>query len=214
MIEPGDRLQQARASAGFQTATDAAHAHGWTPSTYLGHENGSRGISPAKAAEYAQAFKVSAEWLLFGTASDQKPPAAHTHALMVDVFDVRASAGNGSVVETEEVVERLSFPPDYLKRITKTSPRHLAIIGVKGDSMEPTLRDDDIVMLDRTKTSLDFDGLFVVRFGDALHVKRITRAARGHIRVISDNATIYPVIELPREEVDVVGKVIWTGKKV
>lgn len=135
-------------------------------------------------------------------------------ATMIDVYDVHASAGNGAIVEAEEVIDRLSFPVDYLRRVTKTAPKHLAIIGVKGDSMEPTLRDDDVVMLDATKCSLDYDGLFVLRWGDALHVKRIGRARSDSVRIISDNASIYPPVEIPREEIHVVGKVIWIGKKV
>ncbi len=133
---------------------------------------------------------------------------------MIDVFDVAASAGHGAVVEGETVIERLSFPLDYLTRITKTHPRHLKIIGVQGDSMEPTVKHDDVVMLDTTKTSLDYDGLFVLRWGDALHVKRVGRASNGSVRIISDNKDIYPPIEMPRTDITVVGKVIWIGKKV
>lgn len=132
---------------------------------------------------------------------------------MIDLHDVRASAGFGALIDAEEVVDRLSFPLGYLGRLTKTHPRHLAIIGVQGESMEPTIRDDDVVMLDTTKTNLDYDGLFVLRFGDALHVKRVSRASADTVLVISDNAA-YPPRELPRSDIHVIGKVIWMGKKM
>lgn len=138
----------------------------------------------------------------------------HSEPSLIDVYDVHASAGHGAVVAAEEIIERLAFPRDYLGRITKTGPANLAIIGVKGDSMEPTLKDDDVVMLDLTKTNLDYDGLFVLRWGDALHVKRIGRGTNGSVKIISDNSTIYPPIDIDREEVTVVGKVIWKGQKV
>jgi hypothetical protein len=35
-------------------------------STYLGHENGSRGISAKKAEVYARKYKVREQWLLYG----------------------------------------------------------------------------------------------------------------------------------------------------
>lgn len=79
--------------------------------------------------------------------------------------------------------------------------------------MHPTLHDDDVVMLDLSKTSLDYDGLFVLRFGDALHVKRVGRAPGGAVRIISDSEA-FPDLDLPRQEVEAVGKVIWIGKKV
>lgn len=132
---------------------------------------------------------------------------------MIDVIDVQASAGPGSIVETEDVVGRLSFPSGYLERITRSNPKHLRIIGVKGDSMDPTIRDDDVVMLDTSKTNLDYDGLFVLRFGDALHIKRVGRAPGNAVRIISDNKD-FEAQDFPRGDVTVVGKVVWIGKKV
>lgn len=59
------RLRQARERTGL-TATEAASRFGWTPSTYYGHENGSRGIPRSKIVEYAHAFRVAPGWLLTG----------------------------------------------------------------------------------------------------------------------------------------------------
>lgn len=134
---------------------------------------------------------------------------------LVSIYDVQASAGHGSIVESEQVIDRLAFPPGYLKRITSASEADLAIIGVKGDSMLPTLKDDDVVMLDTAKTSLGFDGLFVLRLDGALHVKRISRSSEpGLISIISDNKSEYPTVSRKIEDIEVIGKVIWMGKKV
>lgn len=216
-MTPSERLKLARRQAGWETAAEAALTFGWTPTTYFGHENGSRNFSAAKAAIYAKAFKVSPEWLLFG-----KPmPADILAALskpddneLVPVFSVTASAGYGALVDGEEIVDRLAFPAGYLRRITSANPRDLAIIGVKGKSMEPTLSDDDLVMVDTSKRDLSFDGLFVLRDGGAsLLVKRIGRGRRrGTVMLISDNPTFHPV-EREIEEIEVVGKVVWKGVK-
>lgn len=133
---------------------------------------------------------------------------------MVDIYNVEASAGYGALVGHEMVVDRLSFPPGYLSKITRSNPKNLAIIGVKGKSMEPTLSDDDIVMVDLSKTDLSYDGLFVVRDGgDSLLVKRISRGSRrGTVMLVSDNPQ-YPNQERSFEDVEVVGKVIWKGVK-
>lgn len=167
----------------------------------------------------ARELDVSELWLIHGIGETEdalrraRAPSKPIEDNMIDVYDIRASAGHGAVIESEEVIERLSFPPGYLDRITRTHPRHLKIIGVKGDSMEPTLKDDDVVMLDTTKTSLDFDGLFVLRWGDALHVKRVGRAGNGSVSIISDNKAIYPPIQMARADIQVIGKVIWMGKR-
>lgn len=134
---------------------------------------------------------------------------------LVPIYNVMASAGHGSAIDDEEISSVLAFPEGYLRHITQTPAQHLAVIGVKGDSMAPTLNHDDIVMLDRSKRSLAYDGLFVLRYDEALHVKRVSRSPRpGHILVISDNRGDYPPFEVPLQDVQAVGKVIWYGRKV
>src|ERR1700760_1193989 len=62
---PHQRLRFAREQAGFARASDAARAMGVEEPTYLGHENGSRGLSRA-GPRYAKFFRVSLDWLLAG----------------------------------------------------------------------------------------------------------------------------------------------------
>jgi transcriptional regulator with XRE-family HTH domain len=67
MTDPAERLRIARLRAGFSTGKEAAEAMGFPVSTYLAHENGSRGYPASKAATYARKFKVPEVWLLYGT---------------------------------------------------------------------------------------------------------------------------------------------------
>lgn len=67
MTDPAERLRIARLRAGFETGKEAALAMGFPVSTYLAHENGSRGYPAGKAATYARKFKVPEVWLLYGT---------------------------------------------------------------------------------------------------------------------------------------------------
>lgn len=135
-------------------------------------------------------------------------------AALVPVYDVEASAGHGAIVDAEEHVSNLAFSTQYLREMTSAKGKQLAAIRVKGDSMAPTIQDDDMVVIDMTKTNLDFDGLFVLRIGEAFQIKRIGRGARrASVMVISDN-TLYPPVDTERAEIDVVGKVIWYGRKV
>ncbi len=133
---------------------------------------------------------------------------------LVAVYDVEASAGHGAVVDGEQVLCNMAFDAAFLRRMTDAKPADLAIIRVKGHSMEPTLLDDDHVLVDRTKNSLSFDGLFVIRFDDVLHIKRIGRSAqRGNVMVISDHPS-YRDLDMPKEDLDVIGRVLWVGRKV
>ena len=144
-------------------------------------------------------------------AKEPKP----TDATLIPVYDVAASAGSGSVVSQEEQVHSLAFPPAYLRKLTTSSPGNLSIISVKGDSMEPTLLDDDIVLLDNSKTHVGYDGLFVLRFNDTLHIKRVGLSPKkNHVQIISDNRDIYPAFDMELPDIEVVGKVLWYGRKV
>lgn len=132
----------------------------------------------------------------------------------VPVFDVEASAGHGALVHAEEQVDEMAFAAGFVRSITASDAASLAIIRVKGDSMEPTMLDGDKVLVDRSKTSLDFDGIYVLRYGQALHVKRVGRhRRRGWVTITSDNDQ-YREIEAEYSDVDIVGRVLWFGRKV
>lgn len=66
MATPSERLKTARLRAGHETAKGAAMAMGAIVSTYIQHENGSRGYPSSTAARYAKFFRVGPEWLLYG----------------------------------------------------------------------------------------------------------------------------------------------------
>ncbi|WP_262298410.1 LexA family transcriptional regulator [Microvirga sesbaniae] len=66
-MERHERLAWARATlSAYPSASEAARAMGMAVPTYAGHENGSRGITSDAARRYADFYKVSAEWLLYG----------------------------------------------------------------------------------------------------------------------------------------------------
>lgn len=143
----------------------------------------------------------------------ERAPPTPSNGNMIAVYDVQASAGYGAIVEYDAIAYSLAFPPGYLQRITKSNPKDLMIVSVKGDSMVPTLMDDDVVMIDRSKTSLNYDGMFVFRYGDALHVKRVSRSKAGKILATSDNRALYDPIEYDPDEITVIGRVIWYARK-
>lgn len=49
-----------------------------------------------------------------------------------------------------------------------------------------------------------------MRIGDTLHAKQVQASAPGRITLISANEAYAP-IELAREEVEVIGRVVWKG---
>lgn len=121
-----------------------------------------------------------------------------------------ASAGPGATGAQEIPYDAYRFSRRWLREMGLEGA-DLSAIRVEGDSMEPLLRSGDEIFVDQSKRS--GEGVFVVRIGDALHVKQIRVSAPGTVTLVSANDA-YPPLELPREEVEVIGRVVWKGGRV
>lgn len=122
-----------------------------------------------------------------------------------------ASAGPGSLDPSEQVVGVLRFSGDWLRSQGLRSG-DLSAIAVSGDSMEPTLRDGDEILVDRGARRLR-DGVHVVRLDDVLLVKRLETGRPGKVSLLSDNPA-YRVIECAADEVEIIGRVVWKGGRL
>lgn len=169
------------------------------------------GVTYSNLQNVADVLEVPAEWLAGEPATQVTSRNDHP---TIPVFDVSASAGQGITVnEYEPIAANLAFPENYLRHITSTHPRNLAIISVTGGSMMPTVAHDDIVMVDTTKKNTSFDGIFVVRVDDLLKVKRVQVDQKSAIVTLRSDNPLYPDETRPALDVEVIGRVVWMGTK-
>ncbi|SNT17168.1 S24 family peptidase [Sphingopyxis indica] len=135
--------------------------------------------------------------------------------ILVPKLAVGASAGAGASIDGEAVEGAVAFDPKWLRDLG-ADPRALSIIRVEGDSMAPTLNDGDDILVDGGDAAGRLrDGIYVLRMDDALMVKRVARApGAGRISVISDNPQYPSYPDLPMGSVQLVGRVVWTGRRV
>ncbi len=133
----------------------------------------------------------------------------------IPVYDVQASAGNGTYVDNERILYHLSFRKDWIKNICKAPITSLCVIRVCGDSMMPTLSHDDTVLVDMTQTRASSDGIYVIVYDDLLMVKRVrVDPVRNIATIISDNTIYSPIENISPEDIRIAGKVIWCGRRV
>ena len=123
-------------------------------------------------------------------------------------YEVLAAAGSGTEVLDESVKGYLGFNKTWLRE-QSLSPTNLAVIEVRGDSMDPTLHDGDSVLLDMRSLQLKDGGIYTLRREGELLVKRLRRQSNDWL-IVSDNLS-YPVERLD-ENVDVLGRVVWLGR--
>lgn len=140
-------------------------------------------------------------------------PAKRSRGDWVDVprLPLGASAGAGALAAEEAPIGAFRFSARWMRE-HGFDPAMLSTIRVEGDSMERTLSDGDEILVDRAPRALR-DGIHVVRTGDALLVKRIDISRPGVIALVSDNPA-YRTIELPPQEVQVIGRVVWKGGRL
>ncbi len=130
-------------------------------------------------------------------------------------LDVQASAGGGALGSRETSVDSIGFSPRMLRDLAGGDPGGLSLITVAGDSMEPTLSHGDDILVNRLDGAARVrDGIYVLRMGDALHVKRMaTGPDRRRVKIVSDNEAYptWPDVEL--RKLVIVGRVVWGGRR-
>lgn len=122
------------------------------------------------------------------------------------------SAGRGLTPDdTAEV--RLAFRKDWIER--KGDPANMSLVRVSGDSMEPTLKSGDIVLVDHNRNYIDPQGgIYAVSIDDGIIIKRVqVLYPSGRFKIISDNSRYEP-FDLESERLKVNGRVVWFGREI
>lgn len=137
--------------------------------------------------------------------------------ILIPQYDVRGAMGHGQVpADYNEAVRNLVVREEILreKGVTYTSPTALAMITGWGQSMEGTINDKDLVIVDRGINDFIGEGIYVVTWHQELYIKRIMRLDEDHYRLISDNQH-YENQTARIDDVTIHAKVllIWNAKK-
>ena len=161
----------------------------------------------------SSAANVDPEWLAFGRNKDQAEvePVGMEDYAFVPLYDAQCSAGAGSWNENSRVLTYLCFTR-YSLRKQGLTPEHLSAIRIDGDSMETELSSGDTVLIDHTRTAIEGEGIYVLRFDGHLYAKRLQRNFDG-VTIISANSDYAPV-NVPKDrlnELEVVGRAVWSA---
>lgn len=132
----------------------------------------------------------------------------------VPEYDVRISAGGGMAVAEEQVRSRWPFTEEYLTSELRLSNSSLAVLEVRGDSMEPTLSTGDRILVDMGDKQVSQPGIFVVYDGDGTVVKRVEKIPGKPVLVLISDNPLHGKYEIDAEEVRVVGRVVWRAGRI
>lgn len=129
-------------------------------------------------------------------------------------FDIRFAAGSGTLETSDARTGFHIFRHEWLRKITNAPSEMLVVVMVDGDSMRQTLHHGDHVLVDRTVTSIGRDGIYILRSGDELQVKRVQLQPDNLLTIKSDNPDYEIFRNVAVEDVEILGRVIWLGRPV
>ena len=186
-----------------------------------------RGLKPMRferVVRSAQALNVSMDYLA-GLTDDPTPTARLVqatkreeaprviefpggHGRAIAVRELQAAAGGGALDLDETVTGYVYFRASWLRK-HGLNPDRCSVIGVVGESMEPTLRDGSAILLDQDRRRRRVGSIFVVRSPDGLIVKRAARDDRGAWILASDHPG-WDSVPWP-DDAEIVGHAAWSA---
>lgn len=232
----GMKIRRMRQEAGLSQA-EFARRMGFADHTPISKiENGKLSLSADQLAKAALVlgrdiaeFAVDAERR---SALVHPPlnPSTPTTTSRIPEVDVRGGMGGGGLMALEvnhvdewgnsiaadNVRATWELPNDYLRHELRVAPSKAYLIEVRGDSMSPTLETGDRVMIDTADTVPAPGGVFALFDGLGVVVKRLEHVPMSDppiIKIISDNPH-HGVYERTLEEIRIIGRAIWFGRRM
>ena len=146
-------------------------------------------LNPKFLFEIAEALNVSVEWLKTGEGSSENlsddPSGDH---IRFERLDVIAALGDGYINnETAEVVDFVHVDKAWAREKLGGNLSRIQVITARGDSMQGTIEDGDVLFVDTSVRSFEGEGIYLLSFADGLKAKRLQASVSGGLLVISDN---------------------------
>jgi len=158
-----------------------------------------------KLIEYALRQKININWLLYDQIPESLEEETQRYINIRYFQNMRGSAGGGGFSEHEEEAVFIKIPSELFDGLG-TKNEHIKAIQSIGDSMEPLIRENDIILINTQETQLAENKIFLISTNDGLFIKKIAFNDEG-IRLISENKR-YNDIHIYDENIEILGEVI------
>lgn len=190
-------------------AADLGRALDIKKSAVSNYWNGARDWPTDRLIPLADLLGVNARWLLTGEGSGEADNAATpTGSVMVQEIDLAYGMGSTYLDVAAVEPKAIPFPRAWLRTFTSADPEHLFFARGDGDSMMPTILDQDIVLIDRSQITINRqDRIWAVAYGELGMIKRVRAMPDGSYQLLSDNPNVEPATAVDGE-MSVIGRVV------
>lgn len=133
----------------------------------------------------------------------------------IQQYDNALAAGHSAINEFDNPKDALAFKSEWLKR-KGLCPDNLVIVYATGDSMEPVIREKDVLMIDTSQKAIIDGKIYGFTSGDGARVKQLFQKTGGGLKVCSLNKAHYDE-DLTAEEaasINIIGRVVWCGGEI
>ena len=133
-------------------------------------------------------------------------------------YDVRGAMGGGQIPhEYPEMLQDIRVSPKHLREMGVTFKEHfhLKMITGWGQSMAPTIKDRDPLLVDITIRKFTGDGIYLFSHDEMLYVKRLQKKGKDRFKMISDNKHHDPE-DIRVDDTHILARVlyVWNGQPV
>lgn len=103
-------------------------------------------------------------------------------------LNAEATCGAGTINDHYiEVVDYVTVAAAWAREKLGGNLNKIQVITARGDSMEPTIEDGDVMFVDTAIEAFEGDGLYLLWYIDGLKAKRLQSTVGGGLMIISDN---------------------------
>ncbi len=156
--------------------------------------------------------------ILKQTPTEDVKIAVEQKLIKIPYYEVFASAGHGVLpFESDDPQYAIDIHPQILLN-QGVVPKDLFSMPVRGDSMEPSLYEGDIVLVKRVKQPYSvLEGVFVIRIDHELFIKRIQfNRFESRLKVDSDNPYYdsYLIMGEDLNSIEIIGEAVCSLGKI
>lgn len=170
-------------------------------------------IPYAEISKWCIKNDINLNWVIGGTGTMMVSAEPVEIRRIKHYPEIALSAGGGAVNGHSETEYIILGESAFNRLCGNRCSSDIEAVSVIGDSMEPTLQDGSLVLIDKADTNIARSGIFAVSAGDAVYVKRVVRNVAGQVDVISDNSR-YPLESFSPDVVGIIGRVVGEMKTV
>lgn len=186
------------------------------------------GVNSSSITQARKRDKIPANWILklclkcglnpnwlekdIGSAFIQPFNNAEEEFMQIPKVRARLCAGGGSFEVGSEIEGYYSFRKDWLAR--KGNAEKMVLMDIFGNSMEPELKEGDVVLIDESKKDILAGSIYAVGIDDTIMVKRLEKRPKG-LALLSEN-TKNETIYMEGEDLNrarLIGKMLWIGRE-